>query len=143
MYLTIITLPLLSALRGGFLGRKRGVTGAHIITCSLLVISALLSIVAFFEVGLSGSPVHIYLTSWIDSESMLVNWGFLFDSLTVSMLIPVLIVSSLVHIFSVDYMRSDPHNQRFFSYLSMFTFFMLVLVTGDNYLVMFLGYLSP
>jgi NADH-ubiquinone oxidoreductase chain 5 len=140
MYLTILALPLLGALTAGFLGRKIGVTGSHIVTCTLLVMSALLSIVAFYEVGLSGSPVHIQLTSWIDSESMLVNWGFLFDSLTVSMLLPVLIVSSLVHIFSVDYMAADPHNQRFFSYLSMFTFFMLVLVAGDNYLVMFLGW---
>lgn len=69
-----------------------------------------------------------------------VSWGFMFDTLTVSMLLPVLVVSSLVHIFSVDYMSADPHNQRFFSYLSMFTFFMLVLVTGDNYLIMFVGW---
>lgn len=140
MYLSILAFPLLGAMSAGFLGRKVGVTGAHIITCTLLVMSALLSIVAFYEVGLSGSPVSIYLTSWIDSESMLVNWGFLFDSLTVSMLLPVLVVSSLVHIFSVDYMAADPHNQRFFAYLSMFTFFMLVLVAGDNYLIMFVGW---
>lgn len=56
------------------------------------------------------------------------------------MLLPVLVVSSLVHIFSVDYMASDPHNQRFFSYLSMFTFFMLILVAADNYLIMFVGW---
>ncbi len=140
MYLSILGFPLLGALSAGFLGRKIGVTGSHIITCTLLVISALLSLVAFYEVGLSGSPVSIYLGSWIDSESMLVNWGFLFDSLTVSMLLPVLVVSSLVHIFSVDYMSADPHNQRFFSYLSMFTFFMLILVAGDNYLIMFVGW---
>lgn len=131
---------MLGALTAGLLGRKIGVTGAHIVTCTALVASALLSIVAFYEVGLSGSPVVINLSSWIDSESMLVNWAFLFDSLTVSMLLPVLVVSSLVHIFSVDYMAADPHNQRFFSYLSMFTFFMLVLVAGDNYLVMFVGW---
>lgn len=140
MYLTILALPMLGALTAGLLGRKIGVTGAHIVTCTALVASALLSIVAFYEVGLSGSPVVINLSSWIDSESMLVNWAFLFDSLTVSMLLPVLVVSSLVHIFSVDYMAADPHNQRFFSYLSMFTFFMLVLVAGDNYLVMFVGW---
>jgi NADH-ubiquinone oxidoreductase chain 5 len=68
-----------------------------------------------------------------------VSWGFLFDSLTVSMLIPVLFVSTLVHIYSTNYMSEDPHNQRFFSYLSLFTFFMIVLVTGDNYLILFLG----
>ena len=59
------------------------------------------------------------------------------------MLLPVLVVSSLVHIFSVDYMASDPHNQRFFSYLSMFTFFMLILVAADNYLIMFVGQYIP
>lgn len=69
-----------------------------------------------------------------------ISWGFMFDSLTVSMLLPVLVVSALVHIFSVDYISADPHNQRFFSYLSMFTFFMLVLVTGDNYFIMFVGW---
>ncbi|GAA5817863.1 NADH dehydrogenase subunit 5 [Mucor flavus] len=78
--------------------------------------------------------------SWIDSEFLLVSWGFIYDSLTVSMLLPVLIVSALVHIYSTNYMSEDPHNQRFFAYLSMFTFFMLMLVTGDNYLVMFIGW---
>ena len=64
----------------------------------------------------------------------------MFDSLTVSMLLPVTVVSSMVHIYSMSYMAADPHNQRFFSYLSMFTFFMLVLVAGDNYLILFLGW---
>lgn len=63
----------------------------------------------------------------------------MFDSLTVSMLLPVLVVSSMVHVYSISYMSADPHNQRFFSYLSMFTFFMLILVTGDNYLILFVG----
>jgi NADH-ubiquinone oxidoreductase chain 5 len=105
--------------------------------------SAVLAIVAFYEVGLCGSPVSIELYSWIDSEFMLVQWGFLFDRLTVSMLLPVLIVSSLVHLYSISYMAEDPHNQRFFSYLSMFTFFMLILVAGDNYFIMFIGQPFP
>lgn len=140
MYLSILALPAVGAIVAGFLGRKIGVTGAHIITSSSLFITTILAMVAFFEVGLSGSPVSITLISWIDSEFMLVSWGFLFDSLTVSMLFPVLVVSTLVHIYSISYMAEDPHNQRFFSYLSMFTFFMLVLVAGDNYLVMFIGW---
>jgi NADH-ubiquinone oxidoreductase chain 5 len=140
MYLAILTLPLLSAIVAGFLGRKVGTTGSHLITCSSLVLTALLAFVAFYEVGLCQSPVSIKLMSWIDSEFMLVSWGFNYDSLTVSMLLPVLIVSALVHIYSTSYMGEDPHNQRFFSYLSMFTFFMLMLVTGDNYLVMFIGW---
>ena len=131
---------MLGALVAGLLGRKIGVTGAHIVTCTTMGLTALLTFVAFYEVGLSGSPVSIRLGSWIDSESMNVDWGFLFDGLTVSMLLAVVTVSALVHIFSIDYMAGDPHNQRFFSYLSMFTFFMLVLVAGDNYLIMFLGW---
>ena len=67
-------------------------------------------------------------------------WGFNFDSLTVTMLIPVLIISSLVHIYSVGYMSHDPHNQRFFSYLSLFTFMMIILVTANNFLLMFVGW---
>ena len=143
MYLTLLLLPIFGSLAAGLLGRKVGVTGAHLITCSCLIASAFLAIIAFYEVGLCGSPVSINLTSWIDSEVIDVSWGFMFDSLTVSILLPVLVVSALVHIFSVDYMSADPHNQRFFSYLSIFTFFMLVLVTGDNYLIMFVGQSFP
>src|SRR6202012_4093840 len=113
---------------------------SHFITSTSLIITSVLASVAFYEVGICGSPVSIQFMSWIDSESMNVSWGFLFDSLTVTMLIPVLFVSSLVHIYSISYMAEDPHNQRFFSYLSLFTFFMLILVAGDNYFVMFIGW---
>src|SRR5436190_7771210 len=140
MYLSILFLPLLGSVVSGLLGRKIGVTGSHIITCSSLGLTSVMAAIAFYEVGICGSPVSIYLTSWIDSELMSISWGFLFDSLTVSMLIPVLFVSTLVHIYSISYMGEDPHNQRFFSYLSLFTFFMLVLVTGDSYLTMFIGW---
>lgn len=140
MYLSILILPLLGSLVSGLLGRKIGVTGSHIITTGALFITSVLASVAFYEVGICASPVSIHLSSWIDSEILAVNWEFLFDSLTVSMLIPVLYVSTLVHLYSVSYMSEDPHNQRFFSYLSLFTFFMLVLVTGANYLIMFIGW---
>jgi NADH-ubiquinone oxidoreductase chain 5 len=83
--------------------------------------------------------VSIQLFTWIDSESLNVFWGFHFDSLTVSMLLPILIVSCLVHIYSIGYMAHDPHNQRFFSYLSLFTWFMIILVTSENLLLMFVG----
>src|SRR5690349_5116095 len=100
MYLAIIILPLLGSIASGFFGRKTGVTGAHIITCTSVIITTLLA---------------------------------------VSMLLPVLIISSLVHIYSIGYMSHDPHNQRFFSYLSLFTFMMVILVTANNYLLMFVG----
>ena len=140
MYLAIITLPLLGSIVSGFFGRKVGVNGAQLITCACVTVTTLLAIVAFFEVGLNNIPVSINLFRWIDSESLNVLWGFHFDSLTVSMLIPVLIVSSLVHIYSIGYMSHDPHNQRFFSYLSLFTFMMIILVTANNFLLMFVGW---
>ena len=140
MYLAIIVLPLLGSIVSGFFGRKVGVSWAQIITTSCVVLTTILSIVAFFEVGLNNIPVSIQLFKWIDSESLNVYWGFNFDSLTVSMLIPVLIVSSLVHLYSIGYMSHDPHVQRFFSYLSLFTFMMIILVTANNFLLMFVGW---
>jgi len=140
MYLAIITLPILGSLFSGLFGRKIGVSGAHLITCTCIITTTLLAIVAFIEVGLNNIPVTINLFRWIDSESLNVLWAFHFDSLTVSMLIPVLIVSSLVHVYSIGYMSHDPHNQRFFSYLSLFTFMMIILVTANNFLLMFVGW---
>lgn len=140
MYLSIIILPLLGSIISGFFGRKVGVSGSQLITCSCVIATTVLSLVAFYEVGLNNIPVSIELFRWIDSESLNVLWGFQFDSLTVSMLIPVLIISSLVHVYSIGYMSHDPHNQRFFSYLSLFTFMMIILVTANNFLLMFVGW---
>lgn len=140
MYLSILILPFLGSLVSGLMGRKIGVTGAHFVTCSCLLISSILATIAFYEVGICGSPVSINLTSWVESEIMSISWEFLFDQLTVSMFIPVLYISTLIHIYSIDYLSSDPHNQRFFSYLSLFTFFMLLLASGANYFVMFVGW---
>ncbi len=140
MYLTLIVLPLLGSISSGFFGRKIGISGSHIITCSSVILTTLLAILAFIEVGINNIPVTIDVARWIDAEALNVMWSFKFDSLTVSMLLPVLIVSSLVHIYSISYMSHDPHNQRFFSYLSLFTFMMIILVTGNNYLLMFVGW---
>ena len=140
MYLAIIILPLLGSIVSGFFGRKVGVSGAQLITCLSVLTTTFLAILAFFEVGMNNIPVSVQLFRWIDSESLNVLWSFNFDSLTVSMLIPVLIVSSLVHIYSIGYMSHDPHNQRFFSYLSLFTFMMIILVTSNNFLLMFVGW---
>jgi NADH-ubiquinone oxidoreductase chain 5 len=142
MYLSIIILPLLGSLVSGLLGRKVGVTGSHFVTCTCLILSSLLMTIAFYEVGLCGSPVHINLGSWVESELMSISWEFYFDQLTVSLGLAVLYCSSLIHIYSIDYLSSDPHNQRFFSYLSAFTAGMLLLICGGNYFVMFIGWES-
>ena len=140
MYLALIGLPILGSIISGFFGRKIGVSGSQIITCTCVITTTILAILAFIEVGLNKNPVKIHLFRWIDAEYLNVSWAFNFDSLTVSMLIPVLMISSLVHVYSIGYMSHDPHNQRFFSYLSLFTFMMIILVTGDNFLVMFVGW---
>jgi hypothetical protein len=108
MYLSILILPLLGSMFSGLLGRKIGVTGSHIITCSCLILASLLASLAFYEVGICGSPVSVNLFSWIESEVLSISWEFLFDQLTVSMFIPVLYISTLIHIFSTDYMSEDP-----------------------------------
>nr|QCG70051.1 NADH dehydrogenase subunit 5 [Plectosphaerella sp.] len=140
MYLSIIILPLLGSIVSGFFGRKVGVSRARFLTCSSIIITTILAIVAFLEVGFNNSPVYLHLFRWITSEPFNIVWSFQFDSLTVSMLIPVLIISSLVHLYSISYMGSDTHNQRFFSYLSLFTFMMIILVPANNYLLMFVGW---
>lgn len=140
MYLSIIFLPILASILSGLFGRALGVKGVYTINITCLLITTLLSFVAFYEVVLCNSPVSIELFTWINIDPLYVTWSFYYDELTVSMLIPVLIVSLLVHIYSVGYMGEDPHQQRFFSYISLFTGLMLILVTGNNFLVMFLGW---
>lgn len=110
MYLAIVIIPLLGSIASGFFGRKIGVSGAQTITCIAVVTTTMLAILTFLEVGLNNIPVSIEVLRWIDSESLNVSWAFHFDSLTVSMLIPVLIVSSLVHIYSIGYMSHDPRS---------------------------------
>nr|AYP41329.1 NADH dehydrogenase subunit 5 [Hirsutella thompsonii] len=140
MYLILIILPFLGCIVSGFFGRKVGVTGSRILSCLCVFSTTIFAICCFFEVGFNNNPVSIMLFRWLDSESFNIMWNFQFDSLTVSMLIPVLIISSLVHFYSIGYMNHDPHSQRFFSYLSLFTFMMIILVTADNYLMMFVGW---
>lgn len=140
MYLLIVFLPLVGSLLAGGFGRFLGFRGAAIITTFCVFVSAILSCVAFYEVGLSGSTCYIQLTPWFFCELFDASWGFFFDSLTVVMLIVVTSVSCLVHLYSISYMAGDPHIPRFMSYLSIFTFFMLMLVTADNFLQMFFGW---
>jgi NADH-ubiquinone oxidoreductase chain 5 len=140
MYLLIVFLPLLGSISAGFFGTLLGEEGSVRLTTSLLGISSALSLLAFYEVGLKNASLSIKLSNWFESEFLIVDWGFQFDSLTVIMLVVVCFVSSLVHLYSIEYMRGDPHRPRFFAYLSLFTFFMLILVTADNYVQMFVGW---
>ena len=140
MYILLVFLSLLGFSIAGLFGRNIGPKGAALVTTSCLIASFLLSLFGFYEVGLMGSPVYVRVSPWLNSEVLLINWGFLFDSLTCIMCIVVTFVSSLVHLYSIEYMSHDPHLPRFMSYLSLFTFFMLILVTADNFIQMFLGW---
>ena len=140
MYIPLVFLSFIGFCITGLFGRHIGPKGSAIITTGCLIVSFFLSLFAFYEVGLMGSSVYVRLATWVSSEVLLINWGFLFDSLTVVMCVVVTFVSSLVHLYSVEYMSHDPHLPRFMSYLSLFTFFMLILVTADNFIQMFLGW---
>ena len=114
---------------------------AEIVTTSLLFVACALSWVAFFEHGIgNGQAVTLPVANWISSGAMQVNWALKIDALTAMMLVVVTTVSSLVHLYSIGYMHEDPHRPRFFAYLSLFTFAMLMLVTADNLVQMFFGW---
>lgn len=140
MYLLIIALPLLGTLVTGLGGRWIGRKGSNVFSTTCVVLCFFFSSVAFFEVGLCGVPCHISLSPWISSGALNISWGFLFDSLTTTMLIVITSISSLVHLYSIQYMEYDPHCPRFMSFLEIFTFFMILLVTADNFVQMFLGW---
>lgn len=140
MYLTIIFLPLLGSIITGFFGRWLGYYGSSIIATSCVVISMIFSWCSFFEIGFSNCNLSINVSPWINSGLFELNWSFIFDSLTVTMLIVITTISALVHLYSINYMQEDPHYSRFMAYLEIFTFFMLILVTSDNLIQMFLGW---
>jgi NADH-ubiquinone oxidoreductase chain 5 len=140
MYFCILILPFLSFFSTNLLGRYIGIYGCCILATSSIAFSFLLSLIAFYEVAICGSPCTLSFMNWFQSELFLVSWGFYFDTLSTVMLLVVCGVSSLVHLYSTEYMSHDPHQGRFMGYLSLFTGFMLLLVTADNFLIMFLGW---
>jgi proton-translocating NADH-quinone oxidoreductase chain L len=121
-------------------GRFFGNAGSRFIATSFLFLSFFLSCFAFYEVAIAGSVCQVNLCNWVNSELLVAQWSFYFDTMTVVMLLVVTSVSSLVHLYSIEYMSDDPHQGRFFGYLSLFTGFMLLLVSADNFLIMFLGW---
>lgn len=140
MYLLLVFLPLLGSCVAGLFGFLIGSRGAVLVTTGSVFISAFLSGIVFYEVALCGSSCTVSLSPWFISEFFDAGWGFYFDTLTSVMLVVITWVSTLVHLYSVSYMEHDPHLPRFMSYLSLFTFCMLMLVTADNFLQLFFGW---
>ena len=140
MEIIIVFLPLLAAIISGFFGNKLGNIFSEILTSLFVSISSILSIYIFYNVMINDYNSNIIISSWISSGTLNVNWSIKVDPLSSVMLVVVTFISSLVHIYSIGYMHHDPHKPRFMSYLSLFTFSMLVLVTSDNFLQLFFGW---
>ena len=136
----IIFLPLLASFLSGFFGKKIGVKISQYLSTGLVAISAVLSIVIFFDVLFKDYYSNKLIFNWIVSGSFNVNWSINIDPLSSVMLVVVSLISSLIHFYSIGYMEHDPHKPRFMAYLSLFTFSMLALVTADNFLQLFFGW---
>ena len=139
MYQLIVFLPLLGFLIAGIFGPWIGARGAEYVTCGLLGVCFVLSWVAFVIVA-GGSDAHVAIGNWFTSGKLVAAWALRIDTLTAVMLVVVTTVSFLVHVYSIGYMADDPSRPRFFAYLSLFTFAMLMLVTADNLVQMFFGW---
>ena len=136
----IVFLPLISSLVTGFFGKKLNLMLSHTFSCTMIIIPFFLSLY-FLKLSLSGSyNLVVPLFEWLSSGDLTTEWSLRLDLLTSVMLVVVTSVSSLVHIYSIGYMSHDPHQTRFFAYLSFFTFAMLILVTSNNFLQLFFGW---
>jgi NADH-quinone oxidoreductase subunit L len=140
MELSIITLPLIAAIISGFFCKYIGDRNSEIVTSLLVFISAILSVIVFYNVVFNQYEDNIIIATWINSGTLDVNWSMKIDSLSSVMLVVVTSISALVHIYSIGYMSHDPHKPRFMAYLSLFTFAMLMLVTSDNFIQLFFGW---
>jgi NADH-quinone oxidoreductase subunit L len=140
MYQAILFLPLVGAIFVGLLGRFTGPRPAEVITTTLVLITALLSWLAFYQVAIQGEEQRIELLRFITSGDLKSVWSLRIDTLTAVMLVVVTTVSGLVHLYSIGYMEEDTGRPRFFAFLSLFTFAMLALVTADDFVQLFFGW---
>ena len=140
MELALLFLPLFGSIISGFFGKYIGDRTSEVITSLLVLISAIISMILFYEVIINNYENNVVIATWISSGSLNVNWSIKVDSISAVMLVVVTLVSTLVHIYSIGYMSQDPHKPRFMAYLSLFTFAMLMLVTSDNFLQLFFGW---
>ncbi|MDX3973421.1 NADH-quinone oxidoreductase subunit L [Shinella sp.] len=137
----IVFLPLIGFLIAGIGGNAIGAKASEYVTSGFMILAAVLSWIVFFDVAMGETEmIKVSVLRWIQSGGFDVEWAFRVDTLTAVMLVVVNSVSTLVHVYSIGYMHHDPHRPRFFAYLSLFTFAMLMLVTSDNLLQMFFGW---
>ncbi|MCH6576207.1 MAG: NADH-quinone oxidoreductase subunit L [Alphaproteobacteria bacterium] len=140
MYAATVFLPLIGAIIAGLFGRLIGDKAAGWVCSGALLLSALLAVPMFIEVAVLDNPRDVELLTWIDSGTFEVSWALRFDALSAVMVLVVSFVSAMIHVYSIGYMAADKSVPRFFSYLSLFTFFMLALVTANNFLQLYFGW---
>lgn len=140
MFTSIVLLPLISSITLLLNGRKLGGKGSNIVSCTCMLICLCVSLLLYHNVVLLETGISINYWSWVSYNLFNTNLSFFVDSLSASMILAVNTVSFLVHVYSVSYMKGDPHTSRFMGYLSLFTFFMLILVSSQNYLQLFIGW---
>jgi len=140
-YLTIVLAPLAAAIVAGLAGKQIGRAGAHWVTIAGVGISFALSLVVLRNLFWGGvEPENVSVYTWAATDGLRMEVGFLVDRLTALMMCVVTFVSLMVHIYTIGYMHDDPGYQRFFSYISLFTFSMLMLVMSNNFLQLFFGW---
>ncbi len=140
MALLVVFLPLLAAAVAGFFGRAIGDRGAQLVTCGALVVSAVLGWLVFFDILRHDAPQIVPIVTWIAAGGVDVQWSLRLDSLSGVMIVVVTTVSAMVHIYSIGYMAHDRSIPRFMAYLSLFTFFMLMLASANDFVQMFFGW---
>lgn len=140
MYLLILYSSFISFLISILYGKFIGIRGTTILTVFLLLMSNICSIFLFYEVCCLRSTCYLDLLAWLNIDYLFIQYNLIFDPLTTIMLLVINIISLFAHIYSIDYMGSDAHFNRFMAYLSLFTFCMLVLVTANNLLQLFIGW---
>ena len=140
MLLCIALAPLLGSILAGLFGKQIGRSGAHFVTIVLVLLSTVLSLIVLGQfVYESALPFNQNIYTFFEVGSYSAHIGFMVDKLTAMMMVVVTFVSLLVHVYTIGYMQDDPGYQRFFSYISLFTFSMLMLVMSNNFLQLFFG----
>jgi NADH:ubiquinone oxidoreductase subunit 5 (subunit L)/multisubunit Na+/H+ antiporter MnhA subunit len=139
MYLLVLFFPFLGFIFPILFGRYLG-RGAFFISTFSIGMTLFLTLILFYEVVYNFSIVYVDLGYWLNLTHIQIGWSFIFDSITVSMLFIISLISFLVHFYSIYYMYNDKHYPRFMAYLSLFTFFMILLVTSNNLLLLFFGW---
>jgi NADH-quinone oxidoreductase subunit L len=138
--IAVVFLPLLAAAIAGFFGRVIGDRASQLVTCGAMLLSAAIAIPMFLQILEQSGPQVVPLATWITAGGVDVEWALRLDTLSGVMLTAVSFISAWIHIYSIGYMAHDPSKPRFMAYLSLFTFFMLMLVSSNNFVQLFFGW---